>query len=57
MTSRSRHGLPKNVIKAIRRLIEEGRTQAEIAALYGVSRETISAIATRRVYGHVEDNE
>ena len=50
MTQRQRHGLPTNVLKAIRRLLDEGRTQAGIAELYGVSRETISAIATGRIY-------
>jgi hypothetical protein len=41
-------------VRAIRTLIEQGRTQQEIADLYGVSRETISAIATTRVYKKVE---
>lgn len=50
MMARERHGLPQTVVKAIRRLIERGQTQEAIAELYGVSRETISAIATRRVY-------
>jgi hypothetical protein len=54
MKRRERHGLPHNVVKAIRRLLAESRTQEEIATLYGVSRETISAIATRRVYSHVQ---
>jgi len=55
MKTRQRHGLPHNVVRAIRTLLSEGRTQAEIARLYGVSRETISAIATQRVYGHVAE--
>jgi DNA-binding XRE family transcriptional regulator len=54
MMDRQRHGLPKTVVRAIRTLIEQGRTQQEIADLYGVSRETISAIATTRVYKKVE---
>lgn len=54
MKGRERHGLPHHVVKAIRRLLEAGRKQQEIADLYGVSRETISAIATNRVYEHVE---
>lgn len=53
MTERQRHGLPHNVVRAIRTLLSEGRTQASIASLYGVSRETVSAIATQRVYSHV----
>ena len=54
MTARQRHGLPHNVIRAIRRLIDEGKTQSEIASLYGISRESVSAIATERVYRHVD---
>ena len=54
MTARQRHGLPTNVIKAIRRLLERGQTQQAIADVYGVSRELISAIATRRVYKRVD---
>jgi hypothetical protein len=48
MKERERHGLPKTVVRAIRRLLGEGRTQQEIADLYGVSREAISAINTGR---------
>lgn len=54
MTDRQRHGLPGNVVKAIRNLIEQGETQQSIADKYGVSRETVSAITTRRVYKHIE---
>ena len=53
MTERQRHGLPHHVVKAIRRLLSEGRTQTEVAELYGVARETVSAIATGRSHGHV----
>ena len=53
MMDRERHGLPKNVINAIRRLIDQGKTQEDIAQLYGVSRETVSAIKTGRTYKHV----
>lgn len=55
MTERQRHGLPHHVIRAIRTLLQQGRTQQEVADLYGVSRETISAIATQRVYKHVAE--
>jgi len=48
MVSRERHGLPKTVIRAIRTLLKEERSQQEIADLYGVSRETVSSIATGR---------
>lgn len=47
---RERHGLPKNVVNAIRRLLDQGRLQTEIAELYGISRESISAIKTGRTY-------
>jgi hypothetical protein len=48
MKERDRHGLPKTVVRAILRLRAEGKTQSEIAELYGVSREAISAIDTGR---------
>lgn len=48
MVERERHGIPKTVVRAIRRLRIEGKTQQHIADLYGVSRETISAIDTER---------
>lgn len=50
MMDRSRHGLPKTVVRAIRTLLEQGRTQQSVADLYGVSREAISAIATQRTH-------
>jgi DNA-binding XRE family transcriptional regulator len=55
MNERERHGLPHNAIRAIRKLLGEGVAQQEIASRFGVSRETISAIATQRVYSHVPD--
>ena len=55
MTSRGRHGIPPSVVRAIRTLLEQGKTQQEIADLYGLSRETISAIQTKRAYKHVTD--
>jgi hypothetical protein len=55
MTSRERHGLPKTVVRAIRRLIEQGETQQDIATRYGLSREAVSAIATKRTYKHLAD--
>ena len=48
MKERERHGVPKTVVRAIHKLIEAGKTQQEIADLYGLSREAISAIATGR---------
>jgi hypothetical protein len=57
MVDRDRHGLPKTVVRAIRRLLEEGRTHKAIADLYGVSRETVTAINNDRVHTHEEDYE
>jgi transcriptional regulator len=50
MTLRERHGMSANMIKQIMRLLNEGRTQQEIADLFGCSREAISSIATGRAY-------
>jgi hypothetical protein len=55
MVSRQRNAMPHRVVVAIRRLLEQGVTQQEVANRYGVSREAISAIATRRNYRHVPD--
>ena len=57
MKARERHGLPKTIVRAIRKLLDQGRSQASIADLYGMSRENVSAIATGRTYGHVEDDD
>ena len=56
MTARQRHGMPHHVVKNIRKLLSENKTQQEIADLYGCSRETVSAIATKRSHGHVTDS-
>ena len=54
---RERHGLSHAVVKNIRRLLQAGKqTQADIAELYGISREAVSAIATQRTYAHVKDD-
>lgn len=50
MVARQRHGMPKTVVRAIRTLLDQGRTQQSIADMYGVARETISAIATQRTH-------
>jgi hypothetical protein len=55
MKRKERHGLPHSVVRAIRRLLDQGQTQGEVARLYGLSRETVSALATGRVYSHVTD--
>ena len=51
MVERERHGLPKTVVRAIRKLRNQGRSQSDIAELYGVSRECISSIDTGRRSG------
>lgn len=48
MVTRDRHGLPTTVVRNIRQLLFEGKSQQHIAEIYGCSRETISAIATQR---------
>jgi transcriptional regulator len=48
MVARERHGLGKTVVRAIKKLRTEGKSQQEIATLYGVSRECISSIDTGR---------
>jgi hypothetical protein len=55
MTDRQRHGMPKTVVRAIRRLLDEGRTQQDIADMYGIARETVSAIATQRSHKNISD--
>ena len=54
MKKRERHGAPQTVVRAIRRLLKDGKTQAEVAKLYGLSREAISAIHTGRNKKHVK---
>jgi DNA-binding XRE family transcriptional regulator len=53
MKERDRHGLPKTVVRAIRKLLDQGRTHREVADLYGVSRETITAINNDKVHKDV----
>lgn len=48
MKERERHGLPRTVVRAILKLLTDGRAHADIAELYGVSRETITAINNGR---------
>jgi hypothetical protein len=57
MTDRQRHGLPGTVVRAIRRLLEQGKTELFIAEQYGLTRETVSAIKTRRAYKHVSGDD
>ena len=48
MVERDRHGLPKIVVRAIRKLLAKDIPQSQIAELYGISREAVSAISTGR---------
>ncbi len=57
MTARQRHGLPHSVVRAIKTLLERGKLQQDIADLYGVSRELITAINNERVYKNVRDTD
>lgn len=50
MKERERHGLSKITVRAIRRLLDKGRSHKGISELYGVSREAITAIATGRTH-------
>jgi len=56
MMEQQRHGLPKTVVRAIRRLVDDGRTHAQIAELYGIARETVTAIATGRSHKETDDD-
>tara|TARA_B100000131_G_C18107643_1_gene608493 strand:- start:1866 stop:2354 length:489 start_codon:yes stop_codon:yes gene_type:complete len=57
MKERDRHGLPKTVVRAITKLRNEGKTQKEVAELYGIARETISAIETGRSHKDLTNND
>ena len=57
MKERQRHGLTHHAVKAIKKLLSDGKlTHKEISANFGVSRETITAINNDRVYDHVEED-
>ncbi len=44
MKARERHGLPKIVVRAIKKLLLKGMTHDEIADRYGLSREAVTKI-------------
>jgi len=48
MVERDRHGLSKVIIRNIRKLLSEGRSHSNIAELYGISRENVTAINNNR---------
>ena len=54
MKKREQHGLPHHTVKAIRKSVENGNKHKEVAELFGISVENVSAIVNRRSYGHVE---
>lgn len=48
MVERERHGIPAIVRKAIVKLVcEEGRTQEDVAKLYGISQQSVSRICQK----------
>lgn len=57
MKERERHGLPHHTVKAIKKLLSKNRPHDEIADLYGISRQTVTAINTGRIYKHVADKD
>lgn len=54
MVDRERVGLPHTVVKAIKRLLSQGRPHQEIANLYGIPRSTVTNISTGRTFKTVE---
>ncbi len=54
MKRRQRHGLTHHVVRRIRKLAQEGRTQDEIAELYGISQSLVSRVVNKELYEHVE---
>lgn len=57
MKDRERHGLPHNTVRAIRVLLIEDTTHADIAKRFGVSRQLITEINRDKVYKHVKEKE
>lgn len=57
MATRGTHGLTPAVVRAIRKLRQQGKTQQEIADTYGISREAVSAIDTGRNRSKLKDAE
>lgn len=57
MKLRQRHGLPHHVVRRIRNLYADGRTQEVIADLYGLDQTTVSQIVRHATYTHVEEEE
>lgn len=53
MRERDRHGVPAHVVRAIRKLGEQGRTHEQIAELYGISRQAVGDIINGVTHGHV----
>lgn len=55
--ARERVGLPTYAVRGIKTLLAQGKTQPEIAELYGVSRERIRDIAIGHTYKTVTPDE
>jgi len=53
MSDHERNGLSAATVRAIKRLLSQGRPHLEIANLYGLPRGTVTNIATGRTYKRV----
>ena len=57
MVERERHGLPHHTVKSIKRLIEKGVSDAEIAERFGQTPENIAKIRQGVSYKHITTEE
>lgn len=57
MKGRQRHGLPHHTVRAMKKLLGEGRSHKDIADLYGVDESTVSRIKRGKAYKHVKEDE
>lgn len=57
MKERDRHGAPAHVVRAIRKLWENGDTHVAIAEKYGLARQTVTDIINKTTHKHVKDGE
>lgn len=55
MKERERHGLSHHMVRAIRRMLDSGKTITEVAEFTQLSRKTISDIRDKKNYSHVKD--
>lgn len=57
MKERERHGLPHHTVRAIKRLIEKGTHDADIADMYGLTAENVAKIRQGVSYKHITTEE